>query len=387
MPALAFCAAIASAGAVLNVSLPDRAAELPIVNANAYARRTLARLDQPDPARGRDLQQQARVDGARTFNSEPTNSAAVSLMALAHHMADDVPGARALYEDALLVAKRDRMANLWLIEDASANGRIGYVLDRYDVLLRTGGAASDALFDVLGTALREPVIIPYLEERLARRPPWAEQFWLRVAPHGAAIANIGRLRMRLLHKGVANPAGNDDDILRRLVGNGDLDIAFGLFRRLASTEPKPFGAVRNADFEQAARFPPFDWETFSGSGFGSGIDPKASALAIYTEDGVDTLAARQLMAAEPGRYSLSYRVRNPEALRAQRVTIRMRCADRDAAPFGSISLVAPAGKSQVSVPETACRYIWLEVWMRNATSRSEPIEDVLVDSIDMRRRS
>lgn len=384
MPLLAIAAALASLSTVLSVALPDRAAALPIVDANAYAERTLVQLSGLRGAGAEDLQKAAAVDGARTFDAEPTNSSAIGLIALSRQLKGDMPRARALYEDTLAVSKRDKLANLWLIEDASARGRVAYILDRYDVLLRTGGAASDTLFDVLGTALREDAIISHLERRLQRHPPWAEQFWLRVAPHGAAIANIGRLRLRLFDKGVANPAGNDNDIIRRLIESGEIPLASTLYARLAPQDETRAGPVRNADFASRALFPPFDWETLSGDTYGAEIDPKAGGLAIYTEDGVDALVARQLLSAPAGRYRLDYRVQNPAALSAVQPKLIVRCVGGTAS-LASIAVTAGRAGAPIAVPQGGCPELWLEVWARKVGSGAQSGDDLLIDSITIRK--
>jgi hypothetical protein len=387
MPALAVCAALASTSTVLTRGLPDRAASIPIVDADAYAARAMAAMTGADTSKFGNLKQQARADGVRTFDAEPTNSSAVSLMAVSAQLDGNNPRARALYKDALEISKRDRAANLWLIEDASANGRIGDALDRYDVLLRTGGAASDALFDVLGTALREDAIVPHLEARLAQRPPWAEQFWLRVAPRGAAIGNIGRLRLRLLDKGIANPAHNDGELVRRLVGSGEFDLAYELFRRVPKQKQPADDLARNADFSAPPRFSPFDWELLTGSGFGAEIEPGSGVLAVYTEDGIDTLVARQLIASRSGPHELTYRVRNPEALGALRTTLRVRCQGGGAATLTSVTLAGAAGREKLTMPASGCRYAWIEVWARKDAPRSDSIDDVLLDRVALRRAS
>lgn len=383
MPALAIAAALSSLSSALTVTMPDRAAQLPLADGNAFAARTMGLLNGID-AGTPDFTAAARADGIRTFTSEPTSSAAVGLMALSRQLERDLPAARALYRDTILLSKRDRLANLWLIEDASANGRIGDALDRYDVLLRTGGEASDVLFDVLGTALREDVIVPHLEARLALRPPWAEQFWLRVATHGAAIGNIGRLRMRLQARGVDNPAGNDDDIIRRLVGEGELGLAASVFRQIAGKDGARYGSSIS-DFAEPARFPPFDWETFSGPGYGAEIDPKAGVMAAYTEEGVDTLVARHLLiVAGTGPFELAYQVRNEEALDALVTSIRAQCADHGSAPAQSVEMASARGRVNLAVPED-CRHLWVELWARKDSPRSEAADDVLIDRIAIRR--
>lgn len=384
MPLLAIAAALASLSTVLTVALPDRAAALPIVDGDAFARRTLDQLgDLESP--GQNLQQAAALDGARTFNAEPTNSAAVGLMALSRQLKGDLPAARTLYEDALAISTRDKVANLWLMEDATAQGRIGFILDRYDLLLRTGGAASDTLFDVLGTALQEDVIVPHLEQRLARRPPWAEQFWLRVAPRGAAIANIGRLRLRLENRAIGNPANNDDEIIRRLIDGGEIDIASGLYRRLAPHANKPGTLVRNAEFTQRPMFPPFDWETFAGATFGAEIDPKAGVLALFSEEGVDTLVARQLLTASAGRYRLVYQLRNPGALVALRPTLRVHCSGSGEAPLASTVINAATGDATVRVPALSCQDVWVEIWVRKISAGPRAGDDLLIDSVKAQR--
>lgn len=381
IPVIAVCAAIASLSIILERALPARAAQMPIVDANAYARQGVQGLSSIN---GNGQQDLAFVSGRRTFNAEPTNSTAISLMAFGKQLEGDQQTARNLYEDALLVAKRDRLANLWLIEDASQDGRIGFILDRYDVLLRTGGAASDLLFLVLGTALQEEAILPHLEQRLVRNPPWSEQFWLKVTPNPQAIANIGRLRLRLLQKGIENPAGNDGDILRRLASNGHFEIGFRLFNKLAGNKSNSRRTIYNHEFSEPARFAPFDWETFSASGYGAEVDPAAGALVVYSSDAAEALLARQLVAAPAGPSTLRYRVADKAALRAIRTSLRARCASASGQELLSVPIDAASRQSVLSVAGTGCRYLWIEVWANRDPANSAPPEyDVLIDSIDV----
>jgi len=383
LPVLAASASVAALSTVLEGTLPERAVSLPIVDANAYASKALRDLSNPAAVGDANLQSQTRAAGIRTFETEPTSSLAVSLMAFGLQSSDDPGASRKLYEDAILVAPRDRLANLWLLEDGSQNGRIGYILDRYDVLLRTGGAASDVLFDVLGTALREEAVLPHLERRLERRPPWAEQFWIKVTPSEQAIANIGRLRLRLHRKGVENPAENDADILRRLVDGGRYDIAFALARELADERADLRAPVRNADFAAPSQFPPIGWQTFATSGSGAEVDGAASALVIYAEDPLQAMVARQLVEVGPRRYLAQYRVRDAEPLRSIRASLRARCATGDGAELLSLAIDKTRGSSPVAIP-ASCRYVWLEVWAGRDALSSGSIDDVFVDAVDLR---
>jgi hypothetical protein len=382
MPVLAAVAGIAALGNVLGPSFPDKAAALPLTNANAYADRTIMRLGAASPGRKAASPDSLLADGARTFQAEPTNAASISLIALSRQLAGDTAGARRLYKDALALSKRDKMANLWLIEDGSTRGQIGYVLDRYDVLLRTGGAVSDTLFDVLGTALGDEAIIPFLEQRLMRRPPWAEQFWLRVATHGAAIENIARLRIALAGRGFSNPAGNDGDIIRRLAEQKHYDLAMGLLQRISPRRPSN-QIIHNPDFAGDAQYVPFDWELMSGSGYGAELDRGARALALFTEAGAETLLARQLVAASPGRYSLAARVRDPAGLAAFGAAIKVRCADA-AAAVAVLPIAAATARGDITVP-ASCRFAWVEVWVRSMPTGSSSADDLLLDGVNMTR--
>lgn len=385
MPVLAICAAMASLSTVLEVSMPDRAIGLPIVNANAYASAASEVLAGQEAPGGKDLAHLAVDAGVRTFNAEPTNAAALSLMASGKLISGDISAARRLNQDALLVAPRERQANLWLLEDASQHGLVDYILDRYDVLLRTGGIASDVLFDVLGSALREAVMVPYLEQRLVRRPPWSEQFWLRVTPHTASLANVARLRLRLIDRGVGNPAGNDADILRRLAESGQFDVGFNLFHRLNGDAGSHDRVIQNEEFAKPARFPPFDWETYSNPSVGSELDPASSALVVYAQDSVDALVARQLINAAPGEYRLQYRVRVNDSSRAIRASIKAHCAAPDDRALLTAPMDAGSGTATISVSAPDCRYIWLEVWAhRDAASSATGSDDLLIDAIAMR---
>jgi len=384
MPILALCSASESLAIVLADALPNTSVKMPVRDANAYASRAIQTMTGIRATRGSDLPDQALADGRRTFDAEPLNSGGVSLMAFGRQANGDAAGARRLYQDALSISKRDRFANMWLLEDASERGRVGDVLDRYDVLLRTGGAPADLLLDVLGTALREDAIVPYLAQRLANRPPWSEAFWLKVTPSPGAIANVGRLRLRLIKQHVPNPAGNDADILRRLVANGQYGIAFSLFDALTGTKRQGSEIVHNANFTQSPRFPPLDWETFTAAGYNAQVDPVSGALTFYVEDSVEAVVARQLMAAAPGAYVLSYRTPNADPFGTTRATVRLRCADDGGEELVSIPITSLAASAPVRLAGGTCGYVWLEVAAAHAGKTAAARGDALIGQISLR---
>lgn len=383
LPALAVLAGLFSLSSVATALAPERATMLPTLNGNAFAAEALAELSGLGTPEGADAARSLERAGRQTFLREPTNSNAVSLMALSRQLSGDVDAARVLYEGALRVDKRNRIANLWLIEDASASGHIGYILDRYDILLRTGGPTSAALYDTMATALKEPAIIPHLEARLARNPPWAEQFWLRVAPNPGAIANLGTLRLRLSDRNIGNPANNDGDIIRRLVGVGEFDIAANLARRVFGLQPARNMTVRNARFATKPQAPPFDWEVFSGADYGAEVDSAGQALSYFSQTGIDNLVARQLLPSKPGRYVLAYRIRNPEATAPLSSTLRAKCATSSSAGAGSVAMSSAVGEVTIEVPPS-CRYLWVEIWSKRRADASTYSDDVLIDAITLR---
>ncbi|WP_133366386.1 hypothetical protein [Qipengyuania sediminis] len=382
MPALAIFAALFSLSTIATGLVPERATQLPVLNANAHAAEAAAGLGGFGTPKGAEAAAAMTRAGRETFLSEPINANAISLMALARQLGGDLPGARALYEHAIVVDKRNRLANLWLIEDASANGRLGYILDRYDVLLRTGGPTSTALYDTLATALREPAMVPHLEARLVRNPPWAEQFWLRVAPNPGAIANLGELRLRLLARKIGNPANNDGDIVRRLVGLSEYDIAARLARSIAGAPAGGGFTIRNGEFAARPLVPPFDWETYTGTEFGAELDPASGVLSFFSVTSIDNLVAHQLSEAKAGRYVINYRVRNPEVLGQLQSTLRLRCAE-PAMALGTLPLTRATGGAAFTVPPT-CRYLWVELWAKREAAPSGYPEDALLESVEVR---
>ncbi len=385
LPALALFAALHSLSSVAIALAPEKASMVPPINRNAFAAQANAELGGFGGARQATSSSSVYSAGAATFASEPTNADAVSLMALSRHMAGDPAGARRLYRHALKIDKRNAAASLWLIEDASLNGRVGTILDLYDILLRTGGMTAAALFDTLATAMREPAIVPYVETRLRAHPPWAEEFWLRTATNPGALVNLGKLRISLLDRGVGNPAGNDVDLVSRLAAAGHLGVAADLVHRLAGKPPRSGAAIRNARFDRAPRVPPFDWETFSESGYGGEIDPATGVLAFFAEDAIDAMVAHQLVEARPGRYAIAVRVRNPMALASLHSSLRLRCAGGASnAALAAVAVDGPARGTYFAVPE-GCPFVWVELWTRRSDAGGGYSDDVLVDQITLRQ--
>lgn len=382
-PAVASVSAIASLSTVLAKKAPERAIQLPIVDANAYANLAMDELAFAQAGSGDGVGDDLAEKALQTFRSEPTNSQAISLLAFTRHIRGDAEAARKLYADALMLSQRDRLANLSLTEDASHRGMVAFILDRYDVLLRTGGATSDTLFSVLGSAMREEVIVPHLEARLAKQPPWAEQFWLRVTPNEEAIENVGKLRLRLLSRGIDNPAGNDAEIVRRLSDNGHFALAYRLFNHTAEKDAGGSGLLRNAEFNKAPEFVPFDWATYSDARYSAEVDPVLGALVVFIETSSDTLVAKQLLKLPRGRYSVAIRTRDAEVARSTPLSVRIRCADTAPAGAGPAANVEPGGRPGTVDFAVDCDFSWVELWARHdAASQASVPTDVMIEAID-----
>lgn len=384
--ALAAASATASLSSVMARAKPELVVSLPIVDGDAYAYLAAASLVgiEAEVGGGSATRSNLRKNARRAFETEPTNSLAISLLALDRYLDGDTLGARALNAWALELSQRDRSANLSLIEDASERGLVSFILERYDVLLRTGGATSDALFDVIAKAMQEDAILPHIEASLAENPPWAEQFWLKVTPQPAAIRNVGRLRLRLLENGSSNPAENDPDIIRRLVGEGHFEIAYRLFTRLSQEQSESSNLVRNGDFSDVPKYPPFDWVAFSDARYGAEVDPVIGALTLFTESSSETLIARQLLRLPRGGYSVGARVRDPENARSTSITVRLRCAGATGSVDGQATAVAVDNKRHSIDYREDCDFSWVELWASQKTSStSSPSDDIAIESITL----
>lgn len=383
-PAIAAASASASLSIVLAKKAPERAIQLPIVDANAYANLAADSLAFAQAGGGGGAADEIAARARQTFRSEPTNSQAISLLAFSKQLGGDMAAARGLYADALMLSQRDRLANLSLTEDASQRGQIAFILDRYDVLLRTGGTTSDILFSVLGSALREEAIVPHLEASLAKRPPWAEQFWLRVIPAQGATENLGKLRLRLLSRGIGNPAGNDAEIVRRLVDSGQYALAYQLFTRVAGKKPIGSALIRNAEFNDAPEFQPFDWATFSDARYSAEIDPVLGALVVFTENSSDTLVARQLLRLPRGRYAVQIRTRSGERAGSTPLSARIRCADDSSAVSQNAQSPGATSSRHAARYSVNCDFSWVEIWARYepASQDSVPAE-IMIEGIDL----
>ncbi|MCT2557786.1 hypothetical protein N0B51_02195 [Tsuneonella sp. YG55] len=356
--------------------------KLPIVDANAYAALAIDSLNTPYGTKGETGGSTMEALAARAFLSEPTNSKAVSALALSRQLAGDQLAARTLYADALLLSPREKIANLALIEDASNNGRIGFILQRYNVLLRTGGMTSEALLDVMLTSLRERAILPHIETILVDDPPWVRSFWIKAAVNDAAIANVGRLRLRLLESGKANPAENDADIIARLVGAGHYDIASAIFNKVSGSRRSGANVLRNGQFERAPVLPPFDWATYSDARYGAEVDEGSGALIIYTESPADNLVARQLVTLPAGVYSVRGQFPDPRNAAGTSLSLRLRCASGGASAGATSS--AKIGSTATSIDFAGgCKFAWVELWARRDTAPSGYATDIALESLTL----
>ena len=379
LPALAIAGASASAAmsSVLAGRLPEQAVNFPLVDAEAYV--NLA-VDSAIDAGAADDDPNRTVAtlAMRAFRREPTSSKAISALAVERQVSGDYDGAQLLYADALLLAPRNRVANLALIESGSRRGALRMVLDRYDVLLRTGGMTSEMLFDVLATALREPAMVPHADAILARDPPWARTFWLKVAQNDPAIANVGQLRLRQTARGRENPAGNDAAIVGRLVGAGELDLAYRLFRAVTGPDDDGNAYLRNGSFDRAPEYAPFDWATYSDARYGADVDAAAGSLVVFAESPSDSLVARQLVKLPAGDWRLSVALQDTGEAAGTALTVAIRCAT---SANGQRIPVESDSVSAIVRHRSGCPFSYVEVFARKIGPASEIAPDVVIDSI------
>ena len=268
--ALALAAGLTSLGAITKNKVPDIATGLQPVNGFA-AENLVARVLRASVAKNGgtypDGISPTAIRWARlAFLSEPVTPLAVAALALNAEKVNERP----LMQRAFALSRREQLVTGWMIADSSVRGDTPDILNFYDITLRTNASAAPVLIPVMVNAVSNRESVVPFADLLSRDPPWAAEFWEKLAEPSGPLLNAATLRKRLYNKKENKEQYRDLNLVRSLVYTQHFEAAEKLYT-LVSEKPSKGSLVRNSSFDYAPEFPPLDWELVSTAEYGAVI--------------------------------------------------------------------------------------------------------------------
>lgn len=270
--------------------------------------------------------------------------------------------ARRIFNLAGKLTKRDLGVHIWQIEDQVKRGDIPGALAHYDMALRTSVAARDLLMPILIRASDDPAIAEPLRRFLGRRPPWAPEFFAKLADQGTASTPI---------LGLAQSWGGYVDrenwwvaqkLINRLYHDKQFGGAYAIFIRTVGLPPNRAPLVYNGRFATAPYFSPFDWQLLNDEASNASIDRADNSEALFS-----TIQTRHAQVAtitlvlKPGYYVLMSEARSLDSSRTTGGRWLIRCEDQRtdelvSAPLSPRNLSGDmAAQALFQVPASGCR--------------------------------
>lgn len=256
------------------------------------------------------LSQGASADTARiqslavkAVNLEPMSVEALRTLALLSDGGGNRAAARRQFELSRQLSRRDLLTSIWFIEEAVSRNDVRGALRHYEIALRTSRSAQGLLFPVLDSALADPDLVKPIADLIAAGDQWGPSFVEYVAKSGKQPAYLTRALLARPETLSSLPNDLQGLLLAKLVDKSEFDVAEKLYRQL-SGESAPPPTIRNGDFDNDNRWPPFDWSLASAADYGAGMAEGEGQLSIYSREGAAGTVARQLLSLAPGLYSL-----------------------------------------------------------------------------------
>ncbi len=250
----------------------------------------------PDRQRSNDL---ARL----ALRQDPTAVAAVATLGINAQFRGDISSARRIFAYSQRLSRRDLRTQLWAIEDAVARGDVPTVLRNYDIALRTSRVASDLLFPVLASAIKEPEIRKQLVVTMANRPMWNDAFLGYVASNGPDARAAASLFQALHRRGIAPPSSTVSSLVGRLLAENSLEDAWRLYATMVPDADRRMS--RDPNFTASLALPtPLDWQQIDDGSVSTSIQ-RGERKGVFDFTVPSTLGGpllQQTQLLPPGEY-------------------------------------------------------------------------------------
>jgi hypothetical protein len=343
--ALIAACGVQAAKAYLAAQDPEAALGWGLASPDALAILAQQRLSDPTrPGHDADASRFAR----QALLSGPFDAPALRVLALEAEQAGGHARARMLMVIADKWSRRDSATQLWLLEQALAEGDWPSASRHADALMRRQWRFQTMVFPGLVGALRDPAAVAPVVQTLNAHPDWRGPFLNFLAWRAADPAVAARLFLALAASPSPPSDADDANLVGRAVSQGDYAGARALWTRLL-----PRGSARDADlvydgdFRPAPGAAPFNWRLIQSEGVTAETVPAADgapALHVLAPAARNATAAEQLISLPPGTYRLSGRALVEPGQAGDLFSWRVSCVSRPDTPIvETVQSAGPAG--------------------------------------------
>lgn len=330
-------------------------------------------------ARGDAPRALERADDA--VRRDPASAEASALLGMARSLAGDARGADAAFRVSAQRGWRDRMTQIYWLDQAIRSGDVERAALRADALLRADPdfEAADRLIEPLELTAEGRTA---LARRLGERPDWTEAYFRQRAEVDPALLQR-RAQVALAAVEQGHPPGCDalGPYSAMLIENGMRRDAERLWRaacgNAAGDTPGP-GALVDGGFEQLARQDrqgPFGWNKFATGDVAVALVELAQgnhAVQARSSASVTRLLLSQAIDLPPG----IWRVKANSSAKPGRLAVSLDCAGRPLRPARVDGDIAGAGQV---LTVGACERAVLGLWLRPGA------EDVTIDDLSIEK--
>lgn len=299
-------------------------------------------------------------DAVAALRREPFATSALTLLGIARDQRGDKEGATRLVAAAHALDKRQLVANAWLINRYGTTGRDREVLGLLDEALKIRPELSQQYMPAFAQALQNPETVSAFEVLLRNHPAWEKDFWQAVAGNDGALPNAEVLRGRIL-AGPENLGDVDQTLIAAFIRVGRLDLALSYAKSLPALPDDRDNLVRNSSFAEESVLPPLDWDLTSDGRVSAAIDQSLGTLELSALPGTGGVIARQLIAMQPGSYSLLVKLGQQALSAGSDITVRVACAEKGIAGASLDERLSGDTERPFVVPENPCRFYWLTI--------------------------
>ena len=231
-------------------------------------------LDHPNAAMQHEFDA-LEVMSKRALARDATAIPAITTLGILAELHGDHTLAERWFNYSQHLSRRDLITQLWLIENAVAQGEIPEALRHYDIALRANRGAEDLLFPVLTAASGDNKIAPELIQLLRTKPPWINHFIAYAARNTKDTAATAKLFLALHNAGVTVSEYPSASLINRLVAGKQFDTAWNYYSAIRPNVDRQ--RSRNPKFAHTYDPPSiFDWVmTSSDSGLVASIQASA----------------------------------------------------------------------------------------------------------------
>lgn len=293
------------------------------------------------------MQQRAAIIARRGLRLAPTAVSAVAALGLGAEIRGDKTASRRYFAYAQGLSRRDRVTQLWAIEDAVQRSDVPSALAQYDITLRTLPGLASLLYPVLGSASADTDLRNALVKTLSMKPMWSADFINFVASsQDVEVSTASALMTALQAAHIAMPGKAVNTVITRLFDSGNVARAWSLYSvanpgaSLARSRDPMFTRVGDAAS-------PFDWVAVDGDGITASI--ASNAFNYSAAAGSGGVMLRQVELLPPGRYTLTGRTQDIDQPTEARPYWQLAC--RGGSELGRLTL--PNSKDNNGIFSTA----------------------------------